>query len=211
MSSTYTINLGLRKPLHRDPETLESWDQVINNNMDLIDAASLIQNRSVILFPEFPGASLTLSGSNNVGELTSDVDDATYRFNHYKWLSSSVTLQSYDISVQWQVPVTFLNWQADALQIDICTQLADITNCKVDVTICKDGVLGTTSDKVDKISTVGTTWYSARGSNALIVFTSADGVISSLVAEDILNIKIRMYSKSSNYVKIGNITLNYKG
>jgi len=39
MSSTLTTNLGLRKPSHRDPETLETWDYVLNNNFDMIDAA----------------------------------------------------------------------------------------------------------------------------------------------------------------------------
>ena len=39
MGSTYTNNLGLRKPEHRDPETVESWDGVLNNNFDLIDLA----------------------------------------------------------------------------------------------------------------------------------------------------------------------------
>lgn len=39
MSSTLTSNLGLRKPSHRDPETLETWDYVLNNNFDIIDAA----------------------------------------------------------------------------------------------------------------------------------------------------------------------------
>ena len=39
MASTYTLNLGLRKPEHRDPETVESWDGVINNNLDIIDVA----------------------------------------------------------------------------------------------------------------------------------------------------------------------------
>lgn len=39
MSSTYTNNLGFRKPEHRDPDTVESWDAVINNNWDILDGA----------------------------------------------------------------------------------------------------------------------------------------------------------------------------
>lgn len=39
MSSTYTTNMNLRKPEHRDPETLETWDAVINANMDIVDEA----------------------------------------------------------------------------------------------------------------------------------------------------------------------------
>ncbi len=39
MASTYTTNLSLRKPEHRDPDTVESWDAVVNNNMEIIDTA----------------------------------------------------------------------------------------------------------------------------------------------------------------------------
>ena len=39
MASTYTSNLVLRKPENRDPETFDTWDQSVNGNMDLIDAA----------------------------------------------------------------------------------------------------------------------------------------------------------------------------
>jgi hypothetical protein len=39
MGSTYTLNLNLRKPDHRDADTLEAWSYVLNNNFDLIDTA----------------------------------------------------------------------------------------------------------------------------------------------------------------------------
>jgi hypothetical protein len=39
MASTYTTNLGLRKPEHRDPETFELWHQVLNDNWDAVDDA----------------------------------------------------------------------------------------------------------------------------------------------------------------------------
>lgn len=37
MGSTYTPNLGFRKPEHRDPETYESWDEVLNSNFDIAE------------------------------------------------------------------------------------------------------------------------------------------------------------------------------
>jgi len=39
MASTFTTNLNLRKPEHRDPETFDSWSYVLNSDFDLIDAA----------------------------------------------------------------------------------------------------------------------------------------------------------------------------
>lgn len=39
MSSTYTNNLGLRKPANKDPVTFDAWDVSINGNMDSVDTA----------------------------------------------------------------------------------------------------------------------------------------------------------------------------
>jgi len=38
MGSTYTTNLNLRKPNHRDPDTLDSWDYVLNSDFDILDS-----------------------------------------------------------------------------------------------------------------------------------------------------------------------------
>jgi hypothetical protein len=39
MSSNYTPNLGLKKPVYRDPDTFNAWDVVVNTNMDTVDSA----------------------------------------------------------------------------------------------------------------------------------------------------------------------------
>ncbi len=278
MSSTYTTNLGLRKPSHADPDTYNSWDVVINTNMDYIDTAfgprsysgappnghyilasdnhslSLDKldvalfavaintpttnekaalagegvpsvankyttrdyvrvNRKEVLFPEFGSSVLTPSpGGANTGLMITDAEVvANYRYNHFKWESSEVALQNYDISLQWRVPETLLNWLTDALMVDICTEDINILNCKVDVILSKDGAAATVS-KVDKVSTVAATWYAERLNNELITFSDVDlGTTLALIAGDTLNITIRVYSKSDNYVKIGAVTIGYRG
>ena len=274
MSHTNTTNLNLVKPEHRDPDTYEKWEQVVNGNMDLIDTAvgsrnytehnfinpneplgtSLNKldvalkvvwnvtpsagekaalegegtpgasnkfttkdyvrpNRQEVLFPEFAGAVFHPAPSGeNIGNMTGDMEeDASYRWNFYKWLSGEVTLQSYDISVQWRLPDTFLSWLTDALIVDICTEDTDPDNCKVDVIISKDGDIGDTSPITDKVSLAPEQWQAARLANAVIDFNGAsDTVLRSLHAGDILNITIRVYS-AGYYVKVGNITLGYKG
>jgi len=251
MSSTYTVNLGLRKPEHRDPETVESWDAVINNNLDLIDAAfgsrsytakaqtyiastdphSLSLNklaealkdvadtgggggavdRKVVLFPEFSGGTFTSTESNNLGTLVTNADVVgNYVFNHYNWQSSEITLQSYEISVQWRVPETWVSWLAESLFVDISTKDTDNTNCKVDVTISKDGIPGN-SAVTGIVSAVAEDWYAERLGNALISFSNANPIIQLLGAGDTLNILIKMYSQSNNYVKIGAITIGFHG
>jgi hypothetical protein len=63
--------------------------------------------------------------------------------------------------------------------------------------------------RIDYFSTVATNWYSEREGTQVITFTRADlGIVT---AGDTLNITIRMYSKDSQYVKIGAITFQYTG
>jgi hypothetical protein len=268
MSSTYTLYNLLRKPEHRDPETYESWDQVINDNLDIIDSvlgvrtyteqnyisnsdthsqsldkldmelldtntdiANLIINitnnyitktdiwlaRKAVLFPEFDGATFTLApGGANLGTLTTDKEDhSDFYYNHYKWISTEVTLQSYDIVVQWRVPETFKNFNAavdKALIVDIATSQAAVTNNKVDVILSKDSLVSATSTIINKFSTpVAANWYSEREGNELIAFDATDPILSSLSAGDTLNVVIRMYSQNSGEVKIGAITIQYTG
>jgi hypothetical protein len=176
-------------------------------------------SRKRVLFPEANGAVLTPApGGANVGNMTSDaMADGNYRFNYYQWLSDSVVaLQSYDISVQWRVPDTFLGFNITAnkaLTVDICTQENATTNNKVDVIIKKDGI-ATTSSITSKCSTVADTWYAERKIapfSELIGFDRTDTVLSSLVAGDTLDITIRVYSWNSKYVKIGAVTVQYTG
>lgn len=274
MGSTYTPNLGLRKPANKDTETYDAWEQVVNGNLDIIDLAfgnrayteqNYIANsdshsqslnkldmklkdladvaptsdqkaalagegtpsgsnlyttksyvrmaRKRILFPEFPSAVFCLDGGGaNVGTLLTNSEvSGNYIYNHYKWLSAEATLQTYDISIQYRIPETFLSFNAArALIVDICTEEAANTNNKMDVILSKDGTAGTSSS-TGNFSTVAATWYSEREGNEIVVFTSGDAVLSTLSAGDTLNILIRMYSKSSKYVKIGAVTIQYEG
>jgi hypothetical protein len=169
-----------------------------------------------VLFPEFPGATFTLSpGGANLGTLTTDKEDyGNYYYNHYKWISDQITMQNYDIVIQWRVPETFLNLLATAnkaLIIDLSTQENTTTNNKVDVILSKDGSILTTSTLANKVSTVAGVWYSERVGNEVVKFDATDPILSGLVAGDTLNIVIRMYSKNSKTVKIGAITIQYTG
>ncbi len=274
MTSTYTTNLGLRKPANRDPVTYDAWDTVINTNMNTIDSvfgnrsyteqnyianidnhtqsldkldmelkdladvaptanekaalagegtpnstnkfatkSYVIFAREETIFPEFPSATLKLSGSGtNTGTLSTDSEaSGNYIFNFYKWLSAEVAFQDYDISIQWKVPETFVSWHATkAVVVDICTQENATTNCKVAVTLSKDGA-APTSSSADTASTVAATWYSKRAGTEVLYFAAADAVLAALAAGDTLNITIRVYSKGSKYAKIGAITFSYTG
>ncbi len=171
--------------------------------------------RKKVLFPEGEGTVLTPSpGGANTGNMTSTGEaHSNYIYNHYKWLSAEGAFQNYDISIQWRVPDTFLNFRSGvnlALIVDISTEENTTTNNKVEVILKKDGVAGT-STSGEVCSAVATDWYSERQSNGLIAFDDSDIVLSTLVAGNILDITIRLSSRGNKYAKVGAVTIQYSG
>jgi hypothetical protein len=162
---------------------------------------------TISLFAEYPGASLTASGSNNdPGSLgmTSDLYVSGNTFiNYYEWNSdTSSSLQSYDVFVQTRMPLNFKSFQTGtntALVIQICTQENSATNNKIDITIQKDGS-ATTSAHTGLVSGTSGVWTSNG-------YDETDSVLSALVAGDILNIRMRLYSFNSKYTRVGRIDL----
>jgi len=158
---------------------------------------------TISLVPEYPGAVLTKSGMDNDpgGEgMTSDLDVSGNTFRPYYEWSSDVTgaIQSYDVFVQWRVPHDFKSFQAgtnQALLLEICTEENTTTNNKIDVTIQKDGS-ATTSLLTAQKSDTATTWKQ-------VGFDETDAVLSGLVAGDLLNVRIRLYSFNSKWARVG--------
>jgi hypothetical protein len=283
MSSTFTVNLSLRKPEHRDPETLESWDAVLNDDFDKIDAAfglrsytaqNYIANgdshsqslnkldiqlydvalslptanqkaalagpagypptasnpyatqdwvsigapiaKKEVLSPEYPGGVLYDGGVTPTGgTLISDFEFnvANYGFNFYKWISTAVAFETYNVVVRWKVPETFVGFNTTlnkALILDISTEDTG-TDSYVGITIQKDDALLVTSSISTISSTVGALWYSERAADELIAFDAADSVLASISAGDVLIITIAMSSQNSKYAKVGDITIQYNG
>ncbi len=270
MSHSNTTYLSLTKPSNQDPDTLDSWDTVVNGNMDKIDAAvgsrvytehnyinsteplgtsldkvdmklkDIIDGsvgpltadqlaalagagvptganlfttisyvapvRKIILTPEYMGAVFHASGALNTGDMTSEmVEDASYRWNYYKWTSDEPAFNTYDISLQWVVPQTFLAWQTRGLTVDFCGS-DNGTSSGLTVTLAKDGALGTTVVKTSGV-VVGGTWYGDRPNNAIIHFSNTElGTTLSLGAGNIINISLRLQAKDTQNMKVGNLT-----
>lgn len=170
-----------------------------------------------ILFPEYPGSVIAETpGGNNDGTMISDVDTVSnYKYNHYKWTttSSGGAMQRYDIHVQWRVPDTFVAFYSEAacasLMVDMATSSTNAA-CSVTVaTLQRDG--SATTSTISAASTIASTWYSDKEGTALIGFTYDDTVLASLSAHDILNIKLTMATTCASWAKVGSITLRYTG
>jgi hypothetical protein len=282
-----TPNLSLNKPDHADPAYYDSWDAVINTNMDTIDTAfgprsyteknyiantdvitasldkldmkakdiddltptldqkgallgysntpsstnkyltekdvvisSIVTNKlRTILHPKYPGSLQVLTtaspllapGANGVLSNDADVQN-NYIYGYYKWVNATVSLESCDILVQWKVPLTFVEFEGSyALRVDLCTEDADDTNCGLEVILNIDGESATSvfpsTAPTDLAFGDAGTWMSARESSEVVDFAASDAILDALVAGDTLNIILRLFSKSSKYVKVGAISL----
>jgi hypothetical protein len=170
----------------------------------------LERNADLTLYPEYPGAVLTASGSDNdPGTLgmTSDSEVVSnVRHNYYEWKSDVATpLQSYDISVQIPIPANFTGFQAGtnvALTLDIKTEENAATNNAIDITINRDGQ-ATTSALTAQKSATAATWET-------IGFDETDAVLAAVAAGETLNVLIRLYSMASKYARVGKINLKIK-
>ena len=168
------------------------------------------RNANLTLYPEYPGAVMTPSGSNNdPGTLgmTSDAEAVGNTIHNYcEWKSSIATpLQSYDIQVLIPIPFNFTGFQAGAsvaLTLDIKTEENAATNNALDVTIKRNGQ-ATTSALTGQYSATAATWET-------IGFDETDAVLAAVVAGETLNVVIRLYSMASKYTRIGKINLKIK-
>jgi hypothetical protein len=171
--------------------------------------------RKTILAPEYAGGVLWNGGVPPVGgTLTTDFEFASgYGYNFYKWDSSAIAYETYNVVVRWKVPETFVRFNTTAnkaLILDLLTQDTG-ADSYVGVTIFRDDTLGITSSIAPIASTVANTWYSERQGDEVLAFDATDAVLASLVANDVLVIIIAMRSQNTQYVKIGDITIQYVG
>jgi hypothetical protein len=174
------------------------------------ESAPLEEEANITLYPEYPGAVMTPSGSNNdPGTLgmTSDsevVNDV--RYNYYEWKSSIATpLQSYDVALQIPIPLNFTGFQVGtsvALTIDIKTEETAATNNDIDITINRDGQ-SAHSHLTSQRSGTAATWTT-------VGYDETDAVLEAVAAGETLNVLIRLYSMASKYTRIGKINLQIK-
>jgi hypothetical protein len=174
------------------------------------EVSLLERHANLTLYPEYPGAVMVASGSNNDGGTMGNTSDSevvsNVRHNYYEWKSSVTSgLQSYDVVVQIPIPHNFTGFPAGAsvaLTLDIKTEENSADNNKLDLTINRDGQ-ATTSALTAQKSATAATWE-------IIGFDETDSVLAAVQAGETLNVVIRRYSQNSKYVWIGKINLAIK-
>ena len=158
--------------------------------------------KTVTLSAEYPGAVLAADGSNNVGFMTSDAEGSAFNsMNYYEWNSSETTLQDYDVRLRYTIPTDFASWNSNAFTLNFVTEAAASTNNKVDIYVYEES-----SGTIDDSST--TQYSSSAGVWQTTNIQGADLGECNTAGETCL-ILIRMYSANDNYVRIGDIDVNY--
>ncbi|MBU0486265.1 MAG: hypothetical protein KKB30_17310, partial [Proteobacteria bacterium] len=194
--------------------TAGSDSNVITTAAGLVDGSKLdFATPKLVLQAEYPTAVLKADGTSNNGILTASNTGSTTWMNYYNWQSSQAALNDYDIIVRLTLPPDFASWQTNALVIDYCTQTIAAADNKLEVFLYVEGQSGDTlnatlSGASAKVSSVAATWTTATISateltNALPAGTDWNSANTTAV------LILRPSSMSSNYVRIGDVELNY--
>jgi len=175
-----------------------------SESLGYASCASSTKNKALILTPEYAGAVLDAASdascsSANSGTMTSGYDSSSSRMNYYDWNSTNTsTSQCYDVVVQVELPDDFGSWAAsDPINVQVKASNASNASAKIQVI---DNANSTDSNYNYAGGSVTTSWSDI----------ATTGLASSNYAKDTyFTIKIRMSSKSSADLQLGNITLNY--
>lgn len=176
---------------------LETAIDDIDAQLFSLSAASA--NLKKIIPSLFDGVSYKPDGTNNVGRLFIDSDIASKR-NFYVWRSTPPTLQDYDIILQVPIPTNYAGWDGvTPWEFTYRSDSANATDNKADIYIYDSSgapvtLTGTSSNLAS------TTWSSTSiGYSGTPTFTAGETFM----------IVIRVHSRNSNEMHLGEISLHF--
>lgn len=152
--------------------------------------------KRITLVPEYAGGVISADGSNNTGTLTSDFD-GTNLHNYYAWSSTIGSLNDYDVVVRSAIPSDYASGLGNFKLWVYNTSTSTASN-DIQVTV-KDGAGTTCANNVSIIHSVASTW-----SEKSVTLSGC-----SFSANSILTVSVKMYSQSSNAVRIGEMSYEY--
>jgi len=190
----------------------------IDSNGNSIFRGTSRPTKTINLSPEYSGAVLTASGSATInGSMTSDASPSAALSNYrtyYEWTSTQTTLQDYTVAVRITLPKDFSAWAAsNAIQISYNTELTTNNTSKFDALIYNTDTSLSATDQATpvvysqaNVSASVKTWKTLDIDDSLL----DSGATRDLdAAGESAIIYLKMYSKDSNHVQIGDIVLSY--
>lgn len=199
------------------------WEQGIliedggTTNSGLVYSGSGRPTKKITLAAEYAGAVLTASGSaTTTGSMTSDASTSaalSNYMNYYEWSSTQTSQHNYTVAVRVKLPEDFSAWAlSNAIQIYYNTELTTSDTSKMDVTIYNADTSLTAAQQATPVA-----YYQANVSASVNTWKTLDIDDSDLndngnaldAAGDVATFYIKLYSKDSNHVQVGDIVLSY--
>jgi hypothetical protein len=158
--------------------------------------------RQVTLEAEYEGAVLSADGSTNVGNMFADNTGSTGSWmNYYQWSSSETVLNDYDVRVRFTLPSDFTSWDTNAIVVDYVTQTTTSTDNQLNISVYLESSGTADYNDNNNVSSVAGTWTTTT-----ILDT---GLSDCDTAGEACVLVLQMQSKNDNYVRVGDLTLNY--
>lgn len=160
--------------------------------------------RNIVIYPQYSGAIQTnslrgavASGNNSITITTGVELISNVGKYYYEGISNQTNLNDTYIALVYVLPVDFNSWLENAIQIEYKTSSLLSSNSHVDVYIYKSGTSGVIVSIENNVNTNWTT------------INVASNLLGSWSAGEVLELYIKMESKSNNYVRVGRTIFSY--
>lgn len=193
-----------------------NYVQFAATTRELFLFGSARHNRSMVISPEYPGATLSRDGSSATnGSMVSDnsFSGGAWR-NYYEWTSSQATNQDYTIIVRVTLPSDFDGWQTGtcpgstcALEVAYQTGLAATTNNGVSVLV--NNSTDTPGTAVCTISEAASTSWASFGCTSSVLDDNVSPEWDAAGETAVIRIKLKANSTASALARAGDINLRY--
>ncbi len=165
--------------------------------------------KTIILSPEYAGATLTASGSATTnGNMTADASPSANFRTYYQWSTTQSSMQDYTVVVRVTLPNDFSSWDsANAMTIDLDTATTNATQNKLDILVYNP-TSSTSTPVLMRTANTSTSGYNWR---TIAITSSAftGGAAKWQTSGQTAVIYLKMYAASPGVTQIGDIVLNY--
>ena len=156
----------------------------------------------IVISAEYAGAVLSEDGTDNIGNMTSDNTGSTDNsMNYYEWTSSESTLNDYDIRVRMALPSDFESWGSGGVTVHYATESVSATSNKLSLYIFEQSKTTVDAQQENLVSTTAGVWATSKLNGSDLNECTGSGT------QCILDIKV--FSSLDNYVRVGDIVLEY--
>lgn len=133
--------------------------EFVYNGTVWVSTSESDNNRTIVYFPEYADAVVSMDGAENDGTLESERDGENFR-NFYEWRVNKATLQDIDVVLSVELPEDFSSFQATPLQVAYRTSDADVADAQIDITVLDTANAAVTTSGATDLN--NTSWTTAN-------------------------------------------------